>query len=130
VSNVHIEQQTPADGDDASQEGKLTGLRCPDCGGSLWLGQENGVSRYRCRVGHTLSTETLDEAQFDVLESTLWEAVVALEERADFLRTLQADRGQQPHRRSEDIGEIEIQAAQLRALITSMLSAETAVESA
>jgi two-component system chemotaxis response regulator CheB len=131
ISNENIERQTPADADEVSLEGRLTRLRCPDCGGSLWQRQESGISRYRCRVGHTHSTETLDEAQFDVLESTLWGAVVALEERADFLRRHQADRGQQLHQRcSEDIDEIEVHAAQLQALITSMLSAEPAVESA
>jgi two-component system chemotaxis response regulator CheB len=131
ISNESVEKQTPADADEVSQEGKLTRLRCPDCGGSLWQRKENGVSRYRCRVGHTFSTETLNEAQFDLLESTLWGAVMALEERADFLRKLQPDRGPQPNQHcSEDIDEIEVQAAQLRALVTSMLSAETAVETA
>jgi two-component system chemotaxis response regulator CheB len=126
----NINEQTPADADEASQEGELTGLKCPDCGGSLWHRQKNGSSRYRCRVGHTLPSEILDEAQLDVLESTLWGAVVELEERADFLRRHQADIGlRDPQRWSEEIGEIELQAAQLRTLIPRVLSAGTIIES-
>jgi two-component system chemotaxis response regulator CheB len=131
ISNGNVEQLTPAHADEASQEGELTELRCPDCGGSLWQRQENGLSCYRCRVGHTLSTEALDEAQLDVLETALWSAVVALEERVDLLRRLQADgKGHADQRCSQEIAEIELQAAQLRALITNMLSAGIAVESA
>jgi hypothetical protein len=65
------------------------------------------------------------------LETALWSAVVALEERVDLLRRLQADgKGHADQRCSQEIAEIELQAAQLRALITNMLSAGIAVESA
>jgi two-component system chemotaxis response regulator CheB len=131
LSKENIEQRTSADAYETFQEGALTGLRCPAGAGSLWQRQKNGISRYHWRDGHILSTETFDEAQLDVLESTLWGAVMALEERAEFLRRLQSDRGQLPHQRwSEDIDDIEIQVVQLRGLITSMFSTETAVESA
>jgi two-component system chemotaxis response regulator CheB len=131
MSRESIGEEAPAPADEASQKGELTGLKCPDCGGSLWQREEHGGSRYRCRVGHALSAATLDEAQLDVLESTLWGAVVSLEERADFLRRLQLGEGSNTRQRwSEEIDEIQTQAEQLRAIIASVLSTGTAASPA
>jgi len=58
------------------------GLICPDCGGALWEVQEGHVLRFRCRIGHTFSPESLLDQQAEALESVLWGAVRALEERA------------------------------------------------
>lgn len=119
-----------AEADEASQAGELTGLKCPDCGGSLWHRNEKGNSSYRCRVGHALSAESLDEAQVDILESTLWEAVVRIEERAEFIRQLQVDETQSSYQRwSEDLEELEVQAARLREVIETVLSMQPATES-
>jgi two-component system chemotaxis response regulator CheB len=66
----------------------LTPFTCPDCGGSLWLHEEYGARRYRCRVGHTFSAEGLLLGKREALEAALWAAVVALRERADLTRRM------------------------------------------
>ena len=61
-------------------------LICPDCGGPLHEVTENKIVQFRCRVGHTYSTESLLSAHAEGLERSLWAAVQLLEERADLLR--------------------------------------------
>ena len=53
---------------------------CPDCGGVLRQLDESGVLRFRCRVGHAYSSESLLGAQDKSLEGALWAAIRALEE--------------------------------------------------
>jgi hypothetical protein len=68
--------------------GDLTPFTCPDCGGTLWLHSENGTHRFRCRVGHSFSADSLLLGKQDALEAALWAAVVALDERADLARRI------------------------------------------
>ena len=37
----------------------LSGFSCPDCGGRLWEIQDGGLLRFRCRVGHMYSADSL-----------------------------------------------------------------------
>jgi len=55
----------PVSGDD------LTPFTCPDCGGSLWSHDEHGVRRFRCRVGHSFSTDGLLLGKREALEAAL-----------------------------------------------------------
>jgi len=71
-----------------AQRGEPSGFTCPECGGSLWEQTEGDFLRFRCRVGHAYSTESLLTDQKEALEGALWGAVVALEERADLVRRL------------------------------------------
>lgn len=57
---------------------------CPECGGALNQVQEGGMERFRCRVGHTYSPESLFEDQSEALERALWAAIRTLEEHAEF----------------------------------------------
>jgi two-component system chemotaxis response regulator CheB len=66
----------------------LSGFTCPDCGGRLWELQDEELLRFRCRVGHAYSSESLLDAQCDALEGALWAAVNALEENASLTRRL------------------------------------------
>ena len=79
MGEVH---EAAGDASAADQEGEITELRCPDCGGTLW---ERGgeFPTFRCRVGHSYSPNALLSGQSAALEESLWAAVVALEERAD-----------------------------------------------
>lgn len=70
--------------------GEAAGLSCPECGGSLWFVEENGAQRFRCRIGHAYSEESLLSEQGQSLEIALWTAVRALEERAALLRRMAA----------------------------------------
>lgn len=66
----------------------LTALTCPECGGTLWDHDEYGAQRYRCRVGHTFSADNLLLGKQAAIESALWAAIVALDERADVARSV------------------------------------------
>jgi two-component system chemotaxis response regulator CheB len=69
-------------------EGPPSALTCPECGGALWEQEDGGGVRYACHVGHAYSIASLAEEQGRALETTLWSAVRALEERADMHRRL------------------------------------------
>ena len=68
--------------------GTLVPLICPDCGGPLWELRDDNLVRYRCRLGHALTEESLLEGQSEVLEQALWAAVHTMEERMRILTTL------------------------------------------
>jgi two-component system chemotaxis response regulator CheB len=63
--------------------GAPSALTCPECGGALWEQEDGPRVRFLCHVGHAYSVASLVEEQGRALETTLWSAVRALEERAD-----------------------------------------------
>lgn len=63
---------------------------CPDCHGVLSEMKEGNLLRFRCRVGHSYTAETLNVAVSQSTEETLWAAMRALEEKSDLLRRLAA----------------------------------------
>ena len=98
----------------------LTDLTCPECGGTLWEVEEDGVIRFRCRVGHTYSSGSLDVSQSEALEAALCGALRSLQERARLFRRLsqRADEnpaGRYAARAEEAAGHTEV----LQALIGS-----------
>src|SRR5262249_55408372 len=60
-----------------------TVLTCPDCGGALWELEDHGMLRYRCHVGHGVTSEGLARAQVQGIEESLWRATRALAEHAE-----------------------------------------------
>lgn len=66
----------------------ISAFTCPGCGGVLWEIEERRLLTFRCHVGHSYSFDSLFAEQADSLETALWTAVRALEERASFLRLL------------------------------------------
>jgi len=77
--------------EDENRPGVPSQFACPDCGGVLWEVGNGKMLRFRCRVGHAFSPETLLASQTDGLEAALWSAMRALEEKASLTRRL-ADR--------------------------------------
>jgi two-component system chemotaxis response regulator CheB len=59
---------------------------CPECNGVLWELDEQELLRFRCRVGHAYSAESLLAEQFDVVEAAMWAALRALEENISLAR--------------------------------------------
>jgi two-component system chemotaxis response regulator CheB len=100
-------------------------LTCPECGGTLWVDGEAPL-RFRCRVGHAFSSDTLMLGKQDALEAALWAAIVALEERADLarrlLRRLQGDSRLAP-RYEREIADSEQRAEVLKRLVSELISA-------
>ena len=77
-----------------AQAGEITAFTCPECSGTLWEVDEDGILRYRCRVGHVYSIEALRAAQSEGVEAALWMAMRALEEQAGLIRrTAERSRG-------------------------------------
>jgi two-component system chemotaxis response regulator CheB len=75
---------------DVAAVGKPTLISCPSCGGPLWKVGEEPAERYRCSVGHALSTHSLLLEQAEEIERVLWTAVRTLDERAAVLGTISA----------------------------------------
>ena len=61
--------------------GVPSSFSCPECGGVLWE-VDRELPRFRCRVGHAFSAQSLLAEQTNALETALWTALTALEEAA------------------------------------------------
>jgi two-component system chemotaxis response regulator CheB len=70
--------------------GKPSAFSCPDCGGVLWEIEDVNYTRFRCRVGHAFSPESVFSGQNDVLEEAMWTAMKTLEESARLSKRLAA----------------------------------------
>jgi two-component system chemotaxis response regulator CheB len=78
---VPISEMDPA-ALESDRAGAPSGYACPECHGVLWEVEEGDVLRFRCRVGHAYSIETLLAEQGSSMDAALWAGYRALEERA------------------------------------------------
>ncbi|MBV9876195.1 MAG: chemotaxis protein CheB [Verrucomicrobia bacterium] len=83
---IELENQIEIDSDDHSakleQIGRISAYTCPGCGGPLWQLPNGSVDRYRCRVGHAYSVNSLFQACWEASERNLYTALQLLEENA------------------------------------------------
>ncbi|HKS77506.1 MAG TPA: chemotaxis protein CheB [Gaiellaceae bacterium] len=68
--------------------GESSVFACPACGGVLWALEDEDRLRFRCRVGHAYSAEGAMNAQGESVETALWTALRALQERAQLSERL------------------------------------------
>jgi two-component system, chemotaxis family, protein-glutamate methylesterase/glutaminase len=59
---------------------------CPECDGPLIQFEDGRMVRFRCKIGHQFSLDSLTEAHAEALERGLWIAVRTLEDRAAIQR--------------------------------------------
>lgn len=74
--------------EDDHRPGKPSQFGCPECGGVLWELENEEIVRFRCRVGHAYSAESLLSSQTERLEAALWSALRSLEEKASLTKRL------------------------------------------
>ena len=74
--------------EDDNRPGVPSQFACPDCGGVLWELTEEEILRFRCRVGHAYTADSLSAEQNEEVESALWAAMRALEEGASLAKRL------------------------------------------
>ncbi len=65
---------------------ETTVFTCPECGGTLWQLNENGLVQFHCHVGHTYSPELLLGQMSEDVEAALWRCVRLLLEKATLTR--------------------------------------------
>ena len=68
--------------------GRPSSFGCPECGGTLWELDEGALLRFRCRIGHAYSVQSLLAQQSYSLEDALWSALRALEEKSSLTRRM------------------------------------------
>ena len=117
---------------DPDRPGAPAGLGCPSCGGALFQIEEGNLIRFRCRVGHAWSPESLLEQQTLELEGALWMAIRGLEEKVALVSELgqrAAERGyERTASRFTETADGARQAAELvRRLVTSLGAGESAL---
>jgi two-component system, chemotaxis family, protein-glutamate methylesterase/glutaminase len=84
----------PRQGEPERPSGAPSAFTCPECHGSLWTVSEGELVRYRCRVGHAFSEDSMIVEQGSAVETALWSALEALEERAEFLNRVAERHGE------------------------------------
>ena len=115
--------------------GRPSVFTCPECHGTLWEVDQGGLLRFRCRVGHVYSPESMMSAQTDEVDRALWIALRTLEERAALAHRLAErarDHGQQwvDHAFTIRAREAEKEANEIRELLRSRASAHTVPDDA
>ncbi|HWR17747.1 MAG TPA: chemotaxis protein CheB, partial [Terriglobales bacterium] len=77
-----LEQETPM-ATNNEHAGNTSVFTCPECHGTLWEADEGGTLRFRCRVGHAFTADTMLQDQSLDVERALWAALRVLEENAE-----------------------------------------------
>ncbi|MBD2089578.1 chemotaxis protein CheB [Microcoleus sp. FACHB-1515] len=116
---IDMDASEKANGD---RPGKPSGFGCPSCGGALWEMNEGQFLRFRCRIGHAWSEDSLLAEQNEAIEEALWVALKSLEERAALtMRMADRARDRQQNRMvaryEEDANELKQHAETIRRIL-------------
>lgn len=65
-------------------------LTCPECHGGLWQIRDAKPMRFRCHTGHAFTARSLELAVGEATDSALWNALRALQERAEVFEQMAA----------------------------------------
>jgi two-component system chemotaxis response regulator CheB len=114
--------------DERQHPGEPSPYSCPECGGVLWQLKDGELMRFRCRVGHAYTSDTLTSEQARVVEHALWSALRALEEQAAVRRRMAERAGRQgmiatAERYHNRARELDAQAQQVRNLVLAGVGA-------
>ncbi|HYG88738.1 MAG TPA: chemotaxis protein CheB [Azospirillum sp.] len=79
--------------EDTNMEGEYdlnvpVSLTCPDCGGAMREATMDSLPYFTCHIGHRYGADSMDEAQFQMMEQAFEAAVRALNERAALCQRL------------------------------------------
>jgi len=88
MAEAGIAERTASRITDTMKLGTTSVYNCPDCGGSLWERKDEGITSYRCFIGHRYSEPELHRQQNQKLEQALWIAVRMMEEKRNLLNKL------------------------------------------
>lgn len=87
--------------EDENRPGTPSQFACPECGGVLWELDGEEMLRFRCRVGHAYTADSLSAEQTEAVEGALWAAMRALEEGASLARRMASNAAKDKHARLE-----------------------------
>ena len=87
---------------------KPVALTCPDCGGALAASKIDGLTQFRCHIGHDYSGEAMVAAQLAELDRFIESAMRLLNERADLCRHMAQD--------ANDLGHVGAQSIWIKAM--------------
>jgi two-component system chemotaxis response regulator CheB len=109
--------------------GESSVYSCPDCGGVLWELDDPELLRFRCRVGHAYTADGVVDGQGETVETALWTALRALQERSQLCDRLATRLGRRGAHRSRErfealAGEAREQAESIRRLLAGADGAE------
>jgi two-component system chemotaxis response regulator CheB len=79
----HVQEEVFPQDEKMEKNGRPSVYTCPACSGTLWELDDEGILRFRCRVGHAYSEETMFAAQVENVENSLYAALRALEENSE-----------------------------------------------
>lgn len=88
LREVKISEDGISNLDDLKELGECTLYCCPDCGGVLFEIKNDYHFRYRCHIGHTFSANDLLSKQSKCIETSIWVALRAMEERKNLMNHL------------------------------------------
>jgi two-component system chemotaxis response regulator CheB len=121
-TDVAMMDENAINGDE--HPGEPSGFSCPDCNGVLWEIRDGALVRYRCRVGHAWSAESLLGQQDQQLEGALWMALRGLEEKAALARKMgERASARDQHLSAQRFSDHAAEATQAASRIRAMLEA-------